>query len=120
MPKQTLTGTLDEQCEFLYNMAQEKMAQGNFTGAVHLLKEIIKHAPQYRDAASLLVEAKRKKSIQTTLLVAAFVGAALFIGIGTRLEVRNDFVFLILAVVGAIVGFGAGNFLHSFQNSANA
>ncbi len=119
MPKQTLTGTLEEQCEFLYNMAQEKLAQGNFTGAVHLLKEIVKHAPQYRDAAGLLVEAKRKKSTQTTLLVAAFGGAALFIGVGTWLEVRNDFIFLLLAVVGGLVGFGAGNFLRSFQNRAN-
>ena len=110
MPKQTLTGTLDEQCEFLYNMAQEKIAQGNFTGAVHTLREIQKHAPQYRDVAILLTEAKRQKSAQSLLLVAAFLGAALFVGIGTFLKLPNDFLFLLLAVVGAVIGFGVGNF----------
>ena len=38
--KQTLIGTLDEQCEFLYDLALEKMDQGNYTGAAHALKEI--------------------------------------------------------------------------------
>ncbi|HMN31708.1 MAG TPA: hypothetical protein PKE45_26400, partial [Caldilineaceae bacterium] len=54
MPKQLLTGTLEEQCEFLYTMAVEKMAQGNYTGAVHALKEVVKHAPDFRDAQALL------------------------------------------------------------------
>lgn len=71
MPKQTLTGTLEEQCEFLYQLAQEKMAQGNYTGAVHALQEVTKHAPTFRDAAALLREAKQKKSGAST---AAFYG----------------------------------------------
>ena len=37
MPKQKLTGTLDEQCEFLYGLAITKMAEGNYTGAKHAL-----------------------------------------------------------------------------------
>jgi len=110
MPKQTLTGTLEEQCEFLYNMAQEKMTQGNFTGAVHTLQEIRKHAPNYRDVTALLAEAKRQKSAQSLLLVAAFLGAALFVGVGTFLKLPNDFLLLLLAVVGAVIGFGVGNF----------
>jgi len=120
MPKQTLPGTLEEQCDFLYNMAQEKMAQGNFTGATYALKEIVKHVPNYRDAAVLLVEAKRHKATQTTLLLAAFVGAALFIGVGTFLQIGNDLLFLLLAVVGAVVGFGIGNFVRSFQGRVHA
>jgi hypothetical protein len=120
VPKQTLTGTLEEQCEFLYNLAQEKMAQGNFTGATHALQEVLKHAPDYRDAATLLIEAKRQKSTQSVLLVTAFVGAALFIAIGTILKVSNDFLLLLLAVVGAIAGFGVGNFIQSFHTRASA
>jgi len=119
MPKQTLAGSLEEQCEFLYAMAQEKIAQGNFTGAVYALKEIVKYVPTYRDAASLLAEAKRQKSTQTTLLIAAFVGAALFIGIGTFLQISNDLLFLLLALTGALIGFGVGNFIRSFQSRAN-
>ena len=110
MPKETLTGTLEEQCEFLYSLAQEKMGQGNFTGAVHTLQEVAKHAPHYREVDRLLAEAKRQKSAQALLLVTAFIGAALFIGIGTWLKLPNDFLFLLLAVIGAVVGFGVGNF----------
>jgi hypothetical protein len=61
MPKQVLTGTLDEQCEFLYSLAQEKIGQGNYTGAVHVLKEIVKHKPDYRDAVAI---AGRNKGAQ--------------------------------------------------------
>jgi hypothetical protein len=115
MPKQVLTGTLEEQCEFLYNLAQEKMAQGNYTGAVHALKEIVKHAPDFRDASQLLAEAKRRKSIQTALLMYAMAGSAIFIGIGTVLQAGNDWIFLALAVVGALVGYAAGNWIQSLR-----
>jgi hypothetical protein len=118
MAKQTLTGTLDEQCEFLYNLAQEKLAQGNYTGATYALKEILKYAPDYRDASALLAEAKRRKSAQTMLLMAAMVGSAVFIGIGTLLRLRNDFLFLGLAVVGALVGYTAGVLLQNKRRQA--
>lgn len=110
MPKQTLTGSLEEQCEFLYNLAQEKMGQGNFTGAVHTFQEISKHLPHYREVDRLLAEAQRQKSAQSMLLIAAFVGAAVFVGVGTFLKLPNDFLFLLLAIIGAVVGFGVGNF----------
>ena len=74
MAKQVLAGTLEDQCEFLYILAQEKMAQGNFTGATYALKEIVKHKPDYRDAATLLAEAKRQKSKQSGLLLSGFLG----------------------------------------------
>ncbi len=108
MPKQVLTGTLDEQVEFLYQLATEKMAEGNYTGAVHHLNDVIKYNPNYRDAQQLLRAVKRKKSQQTSLLVAGFVGAALFIGIGTSLRITNDGIFLALALTGAIVGYVSG------------
>ena len=108
MPKQVLTGTLDEQCEFLYQLATEKMAEGNYTGAVHHLSDVIKYNPNYRDAQQLLRNVKRKKSQQSVLVVAGFVGAALFVGIGTSLRVSSDGIFLALALTGAIVGYVAG------------
>jgi len=77
---------------------------------VHTLQEIYKYAPQYRDVAALLTEAKRQKSTQNLLLVTTFLGATLFVGIGTFLKLPNDFLFLLLAVVGAVIGFGVGNF----------
>ena len=54
MPKQLLTGSLEEQCQFLYSLALEKIQQGNYTGAVHALKEIVKYKPDFLDAADLL------------------------------------------------------------------
>ncbi len=119
MAKEVLTGTLEEQCEFLYTLAQEKMAQGNFTGAAYALKEVVKHKPNYRDAATLLLEAKRQKSKQSVLLLSGFVGAVIFIATGTIVKVPNDLVFLLLAVVGTVVGFGVGNFIQSFRARAS-
>jgi len=86
------------------------MAQGNFTGAVHTLQEVSKHFPHYREVDRLLAEARHQKSAQSMLLIAGFVGAALFVGVGTLLKLPNDFLFLLLAIVGAVVGFGVGNF----------
>jgi hypothetical protein len=105
MQRKQLTGTLEEQCEFLYELAQRKMAEGNFTGAAHALKEIVKHVPDYRDAAVLLQEAQQHKAEQRRLLLSALVGAMLFIGIGTLLQLPSDLLFLLLAVVGALVGY---------------
>ena len=110
MRTEQLAGTLEEQCAFLYQMAQEKMAQGNYTGAAHVLQEIIKHAPTYENAAALLVEVKQKKREQRNLLFAALFGAAILVGAGTVIQVPNDFIFILLAVIGAVVGFVVGSF----------
>jgi len=111
MQKRLLSGTLEEQCEFLYNLAEEKIRQGNYTGAVHALAEVVKHKPDFRDAAALLADVKRRKSAQTQLLWFAFGGAALGIGVGTLLQVRNDLVLLALAAVGVLVGYLVGNWM---------
>ncbi len=115
MPHQQLTGTLEEQCEFLYNLALEKMGQGNYTGAVHALREIVKHKPDFRDAAQLLELAKERKSEQTFLLLMAVTGAVVAVAIGGMIGVPNDLIFLILVVAGAVVGYGVGNFIGSFR-----
>jgi hypothetical protein len=120
MPKQLLTGTLDEQCEFLYGLALEKMQQGNFTGAVHAFQEIVKHRPDFRDAAAKLAEAKARKSEQTQLLWFAMGGAALFVLIGTMLQVPNDLIFLVMVAAGALVGFFAGNLVQSLRRPTNS
>lgn len=113
MPKQTLTGTLEEQCDFLYQMAQEKISQGNFTGAVHVLQEVVKHAPNFRDAAALLANAKQKKAEQRRLIFWVIGGSIFFITLGTLLQLPNDWLFITFAVVGALVGFVVGNFLET-------
>jgi F0F1-type ATP synthase delta subunit len=118
MPKQLLTGTLDEQCEFLYNLAQEKMEQGNFTGAIHALKEVVKHNPGFRDAEAVLAEAKRRKAEQNQLLWFVFGGAVLFVLFGTIMQLANDLIFLALIAVGAVVGFLVGNTVRIFRQAS--
>jgi hypothetical protein len=120
MPKQLLTGTLDEQCEFLYNLALEKMEQGNYTGAVHALKEVVKHNPGFRDTAARLAEAKRRKSEQSQLLWFAFGGAMLFVLFGTMMQLGNDFLFLGLVAAGAVVGFLVGNFVRGLRHNSES
>jgi hypothetical protein len=105
MKKQALTGTLEEQCEFLYNIAIEKLEQGNYTGAYHALKEVVHHKPDFRDAAQRLAEAKQKKSEQRLLLLSAIVGGILFTGIGTSLQISNRILFYGLILLGVVVGY---------------
>ena len=118
MPKQKLTGTLDEQCQFLYDAALEKMAVGNYTGAKHALQEIVKHRPDFRDAAQLLEDVKRRKASQTFLLIAAFIGAALGVAAGSFSGAPNDLVLLLYLAAGGLVGYGAGNLIDSFRRSS--
>ncbi|RIK43369.1 MAG: hypothetical protein DCC57_17815 [Chloroflexi bacterium] len=98
MAKTLLTGSLDEQCEFLYTLAQTKMQQGNYTGAIHALKEIAKYQPGYRDTAQLLAEAQRRKAEHT--------------------QAGNDLVFLVLALAGGLLGYFAGNLMRSLRGRA--
>ena len=109
MPKKLLTGTLEEQCAFLFSVAQEKMAAGNFTGAIHALKEILKHAPAYPGAQALMAQAKRRKREQGLLLWGSFAGAIVAIFFGTLRQLPNDLWLLALALAGAGVGFLVGN-----------
>ena len=119
MPKQKLTGTLEQQCEFLYGLAISKMAQGNYTGAKHALEEIVKHKPDFRDAQQLLAEVSRKKSDQTFLVVMAIIGALAGVAVGSLGQLGNDLVLLLLAGVGALLGYAAGNFIRSFRATAD-
>jgi len=117
LQKQQLSGTLEEQCEFLYTIAQEKMAEGNFTGAAHALKEVVKHLPTFRDAAELLQVAQQRKAEQRKLLTFAIVGSLIFTALGTWLQPISDLIFIALIIVGAIVGYALGNLTNSFRKS---
>ena len=116
MPKELLTGTLEEQCEFLYDLAREKMAQGNYTGAAHALAEVVRHAPNFRDAPELLIEAKARKALQRRLLIAGLGGAIVFVGFGTVYGLPNDLYFLALAALGAVIGYVLGNLWESYRH----
>lgn len=109
MPKTLLTGTLEEQCAFLFNLAQEKVAVGNYSGSSHALREVLKHQPDYPGAATLMETVRKGKREQNTMLWLVFGGAILFVFIGTARGVPNDLWFLGLALVGAVVGFLIGN-----------
>lgn len=107
--KKQLTGTLEEQCSFLYQVAQEKMEDGNYTGAVYALKEIVRHKPDYRDAAQLLEQARRHKKAQSFRLIISLTGAALFVGIGSTAGVPNDLWLFVLAFAGLLLGYAVAN-----------
>jgi hypothetical protein len=115
--KKHLTGTLEEQCSFLYQLAQEKIASGNYTGAVYALKEIVKHQPDYGDAAQLLAAARQQKKKQTNRIMISLVGAALAVGIGSASGLHNDLWLLILAFAGLLLGYGAANLIQSYAKS---
>lgn len=116
MPKQKLTGTLEQQCEFLYGLAITKIAEGNYTGAKHALEEIVKYKPDFRDSQRLLDEVKTKKSNQSFLVWAAIGGGVLFIAVGSLGGIRNDLALLGLAAVGALTGYGFGNYYRSMRS----
>ncbi len=109
MAKKQLTGTLEEQCSFLYQLAQEKMASGNYTGAVYALKEIIKYKPDYNDAAQLLEKARLHKKAQTFRLVVSLIGAVIFTGIGSGAGLDNDLWLFAFAFAGLLVGYVVAN-----------
>jgi hypothetical protein len=120
MPKQELSGSLEEQCEFLYQLAVDKMAQGNFTGAAHALKEIVKYKPDFRDAADLLVEARKRKAEQRNLVLLSLLGMSGGIFVGSQMNVANDLFFFVFAAVGALVGYAVGNLIYSFRRSSTS
>lgn len=103
MARQELQGTLEEQCEFLYGLAVEKMQAGNFSGAVYALKELHRHNPEYRDVARLLAEVKVRKARQRNLILAGLAGGALAASIANLLGVAAD-LWLIAAAAAGLVG----------------
>lgn len=120
MPKQLLSGTIDEQCAALYAIAVQKMEQGSYTGAVHALREILKHRPEYPEAAALLGEAKRRQKETRTLLIWSMVGLAFFVGLGSYWNVRSDLYLMALGAAGMVVGYAVGNLINSYRRPKSA
>lgn len=116
MRKQELTGTLEEQCETLYGIAQEKMSQGNYTGAYHALKDIVNHKPDFRDVGALFAEAKAKKSEQRFLILISLLTSMVFVWVGSQLQISNDFLFISVAIVGAILGYFIAIWISNFRH----
>jgi len=115
MPKELLSGTLDEQCDFLYELALDKMKDGNYTGAFHALKEVVHHRPDDRAAADALAMAKFKKAEQRNLLLWSIAGGVLFSGIGTWLQLPNDLLLLGLVIIGVLLGYVLANLINSYR-----
>jgi hypothetical protein len=115
--KQLLTGTLDEQCEFLYNMAIEKMEVGNYTGAVYALREVVAHNPGFKDATALLAFVEERKFDQTFLLASAGIGAVVGVALYSWLQPGNDLLLWVYGLGGLFGGYGLGNLIRSFQRS---
>ena len=102
MARQELQGTLEEQCEFLYGLAVEKMQAGNFSGAVYALKELHRHDPGYRDVARLLATVKIRKARQRNLILAGVAGGALAVSIANLLGVTADLWLIAAAAAGLV------------------
>lgn len=120
MPKQMLSGTLDEQCAFLYDLGRQKMDEGNYTGAVYAFREIVKYAPDYRDTAELLEIARNRKREQRFLMVSSMIGAVVLVGVGSMLNLGNDLYLLAFALAGTLAGYIAGNFINSRRQGGAA
>lgn len=120
MRKQELTGSLEEQCATLYDIAVEKMAQGNYTGAYHALKDIAKHKPDFRDVEQLFAEAKAKKSEQRFLLLLSILGATLFVWIGSQMQIANDLIFIVVAVIGGLLGYVIALWISNLRHRTQA
>ena len=120
MRRQQLSGTLDEQCAFLYELALEKMEQGNFTGAYHALKEVARHQPDFREVQAQLAEATFRKNEQRFLLLFVFVGALGFVYIGSGLNFGNDLLFIGFAFLGSVLGFAIGYAINALRRRGRA
>ncbi|MDE0672097.1 MAG: hypothetical protein OXH72_10190 [Caldilineaceae bacterium] len=102
MARQELQGTLEEQCEFLYGLAVEKMQAGNFSGAVYALKELHRHNPGYRDVARLLAEVKIRKTRQRNLILTGLAGGTLSASMAHLLGVASDLWLIAAAAAGLV------------------
>ncbi|MCO6452174.1 MAG: hypothetical protein J5I90_15440 [Caldilineales bacterium] len=113
MPKEQLQGSLDEQLSVIYDVVQERMATGKYSGAVHYAKEIIKYDPNYRDIQDVLKKAQAAKRQQTILLSVSLISAILAVIIIRWLGWTQDWLSLIVAALGALLGFLITNFFFS-------
>lgn len=105
MPRQPLSGPLEEQLAAMYQIVLDRMREGKYGGAVHYAREIIKFAPDYRDIQDLLRRAQVAQRRQSLTLVGSLVAAIAAIGLGWSLGWREDWQSLLFGFIGLLAGF---------------
>ncbi len=105
MPKQQLSGTLEEQKAAVYEIVQQRMAEGKYSGAVHYAKEIIKADPNYRDIQQILQQAQQAKRQQTLTLVASLLAAIAGVTVASVAGFDADWQMLLAGFIGLLIGY---------------
>lgn len=100
-----LTGSPEEQADQLYDLAEEAMAQGRYSGAYRYWQEIEKALPGYRDVPERLAEANLARREQRFLIMGALAGAVVLLFIARSLGAERELVLLGAAVLGLLVGW---------------
>lgn len=108
MARQQLAGTLEEQAAQLYEMAQEAMAEGRYSGAYRYLQEIERALPGFRDVPQLLAQANYARREQRFLLLSSLAGGIALIVLARLLGAQSEWLLFGSAVVGLVLGFLAG------------
>lgn len=106
MPVKTLEGTVEEQAAQIYDLAAEAMQEGRFTAAYRYYLEIERAVPGFRDVPELLAKANYARKEQRFLLLGSITGASVLIVLARLLGNDNELVFLGVAVLGLLLGFG--------------
>ncbi len=115
MPKLQLAGSIDEQLATVYDMVQERLANGRYSGAVAYAKEIVKVDPNYRDIQELLRKAQRAKREQTWGLVVSLLAAVAAIALSRWIGLTRDWQMLLFGFVGLLGGFLLANAWFAFR-----
>ncbi|MBX7234228.1 MAG: hypothetical protein K1X65_07580 [Caldilineales bacterium] len=105
MPKQQLTGTLAEQLATVYEIVEQRMAEGKYSGAVHYAQEIIKVDPNYRDIQHVFQQARQARRQQTLTLVASLLVAILGVAIASAAGFDKDWQMLLAGFLGLLLGY---------------
>lgn len=100
-----LTGTPEEQADQLYDLAEEAMGEGRYSGAYRYWLEIEKALPGYRDVPERLAEANLARREQRFLIMGALLGAVVLVAIARSLGAERELVLLAAAVLGLLVGW---------------
>lgn len=100
-----LTGSPEEQADQLYDLAEEAMAQGRYSGAYRYWQEIEKALPGYRDVPDRLAEANLARREQRFLIMGALAGAVVLVFLARSFGAERELVLLGAAVLGLLVGW---------------
>ncbi len=100
-----LTGTPEEQADQLYEMAEEAMSQGRYSGAYYYWQDIEKVLPGYRDVPDRLVEANLARREQRFLIMGALLGAVALVFVARLLGAQRELVLFGAAVLGLLGGW---------------